>query len=86
MLSKAVGTNVRVPSNAPDQPDHNLKGFKLCLLELIGSDSTTMKEVKTFFDLTQEGVILWQRKILNIQKYDEGQRQISGRNQKYCWY
>ncbi len=56
-LAEAVGENAKVPSNTSDQPEQYFKGFKFHLLGFIGSDSTTVKEVK-IFDMVCEGTTL----------------------------
>ncbi len=56
--AEAVGKNAKDPSNAPDQPEQYFKGFQFQLPGFVGSDSTTMKEVKTFFDMVCEGSML----------------------------
>ncbi len=47
-FAEAVGMSAWVPYNAPGQPDHYLKEGKFWKLELIGSDTTTVIELKNW--------------------------------------
>ncbi len=57
-LAEGVGENAKGQSNAPDQPEQFFKGTKFWLWGFIGSDSTTVMEVKLFFDIACDGTTL----------------------------
>ncbi len=56
-LAEAVGENAKVPSDAPDHPEQYFKGSEFWFPGFVGSNSTTVKEVKMFFFACEDTIL-----------------------------